>query len=62
MPSKWIQHVLAYQKEHNVTYKEAMSKAKSTYVKSVPKKKEKKVKKVVEKPELKDTSDYLKDV
>lgn len=27
----WIAHVKAYQKKHGVSYKEAMSKAKSTY-------------------------------
>ena len=31
MASAWIEHVKAYAKKNKVTYKEAMSKAKSTY-------------------------------
>jgi hypothetical protein len=31
MVSAWILHVKAYQKKHNVSYKEAMSKAKASY-------------------------------
>lgn len=30
-PSAWVQHVMKYSKEHNIPYKEAMSKAKATY-------------------------------
>jgi len=30
-PSKWIKHVQAYSKKHNISYKDAMAKAKSTY-------------------------------
>ena len=52
MVSSWILHVKAYQKKHNVSYKEAMSKAKATYKggakkddKKKPVKKEKKDKK-----------------
>ena len=32
-PSRWVEHVKAYAKEHGVSYKEAMSKAKATYKK-----------------------------
>jgi hypothetical protein len=31
--SKWINHVKAYAKKHNVSYKEAMQKAKASYKK-----------------------------
>jgi len=34
MPSKWIEHVKNYAKEHGCSYKEALVKAKSTYKKS----------------------------
>jgi hypothetical protein len=33
MPSPWIIHVKAYQQKHNCSYKDAMSRAKSTYKK-----------------------------
>lgn len=32
----WIEHVKAYQKEHGVSYKEAMKAAKETYTKKTP--------------------------
>lgn len=35
MPNKWIQHVKEYASKNNVSYKEAMSKAKATYVKDI---------------------------
>lgn len=31
MASKWIEFVKAYSKKHNISYKEAMSKAKASY-------------------------------
>jgi hypothetical protein len=31
MPSAWITHVIAYSKEHNISYKDALKKASSTY-------------------------------
>jgi len=31
MVSKWIEHVKSYAKKNNVSYKEAMSKAKASY-------------------------------
>ena len=55
MPSDWINHVKAYQAEHNVSYKEAMKQAKDSYksmAKSPPKQKsscEKELKVVTEK-------------
>ena len=42
MASEWINHVKAYQKKHNVSYKEAMSKAKASYKGKGAKKDEKK--------------------
>ena len=33
MQSSWIMHVKAYAKKHNISYKEAMKKAKETYTK-----------------------------
>ena len=33
MPNPWIEHVKTYAKEHNITYGEAISQAKETYVK-----------------------------
>ena len=33
MPSKWIEHVKSYAKKNDVSYKEAMSKAKGSYKK-----------------------------
>jgi hypothetical protein len=35
MPNKWIEHVKEYASKNNVSYKEAMSKAKATYVKDI---------------------------
>ena len=34
MPSAWITHVKAFAKEHNITYREALKKAVSTYKKT----------------------------
>jgi hypothetical protein len=34
MPSAWITHVIAFAKDNNITYKEALKKASSTYKKS----------------------------
>lgn len=34
MPSSWINHVKEYSKKHNVSYKEALKKAGSTYKKT----------------------------
>jgi hypothetical protein len=34
MPSSWITHVKTYAKEHNITYREALKKAGSTYKKT----------------------------
>ena len=34
MPSAWITHVIAYSKEHNISYKDALKKAASSYKKS----------------------------
>ena len=34
MPSAWITHVIAYSKEHNISYKDALKKASSSYKKS----------------------------
>ena len=34
MPSTWINHVKAFAKEHNITYREALKKAGSTYKKT----------------------------
>ena len=34
MPSAWITHVKQYAKEHNITYREALKKAGSTYKKT----------------------------
>ncbi len=31
MPSAWITHVIAYSKEHKISYKEALKKSGSTY-------------------------------
>ena len=31
--TKWMEHVLNYKKEHNVSFKEAMTRAKKTYKK-----------------------------
>lgn len=31
MPNKWIQHVKDYAKQHGLSYKDAMSQAKSSY-------------------------------
>ena len=33
MPSDWIKHVQKYSKEHNCSYKDAMSRAKASYKK-----------------------------
>ena len=33
MPSAWITHVKQYAKDNNISYKEALKKAKSTYKK-----------------------------
>ena len=33
MPSTWITHVKIYAKEHNISYREALKKASSTYKK-----------------------------
>ena len=33
MPSAWITHVKSFAKEHNITYREALKKAGSTYKK-----------------------------
>ena len=33
MPSAWITHVKSYAKEHNISYREALKKASSTYKK-----------------------------
>lgn len=33
MPSSWINHVKEYSKKHNISYKEALKKAGSTYKK-----------------------------
>ena len=34
MPSAWISHVKQYSKDHNMSYKEALKKAASTYKKT----------------------------
>jgi hypothetical protein len=34
MPSAWITHVKQYAKDHNITYREALKKAGSTYKKT----------------------------
>ena len=34
MPSSWINHVKEYAKTHNISYKDALKKASSTYKKS----------------------------
>ena len=34
MPSSWIMHVKQYAKEHNISYKDALKKAASTYKKT----------------------------
>ena len=34
MPSYWISHVKQYAKDHNMSYKEALKKASSTYKKT----------------------------
>jgi len=34
MPSAWITHVKQYAKEHNITYRDALKKAGSTYKKT----------------------------
>ena len=34
MPSSWIAHVKKYASEHNISYKEALKKAGSTYKKT----------------------------
>ena len=34
MPSAWISHVKQYSKDHNMSYKEALKKASSTYKKT----------------------------
>ena len=34
MPSAWITHVKQYAKTHNISYKDALKKASSTYKKS----------------------------
>jgi hypothetical protein len=34
MPSSWISHVKQYAKDHNMSYKEALKKASSTYKKT----------------------------
>jgi hypothetical protein len=33
MVNKWIAHVKAYAKKHNISYKDALKKAKSSYKK-----------------------------
>ena len=33
MASSWIEHVKAYSKKHNISYKDALKQAKSTYKK-----------------------------
>jgi hypothetical protein len=32
-PSSWIEHIKNYAKEHNISYKEAMTKGKASYKK-----------------------------
>jgi hypothetical protein len=34
MPNSWVEHVRQYQKDHNISYKEALKEAKSTYTKT----------------------------
>ena len=34
MPSAWITHVKQYSKTHNISYKDALKKASSTYKKT----------------------------
>jgi len=34
MPSAWITHVKQYAKDHNITYRDALKKAGSTYKKT----------------------------
>ena len=44
--NNWIAHVKSYAEKNNISYKEALSKSKDSYVKSNATKKEKPIKKI----------------
>lgn len=51
MPNNWVEHVKSYATSNNVTYKEALSKAKDSYKKPEKEVKKSKLSKKIKKPE-----------